>query len=573
MNTAVADIDASPAPDQRVNPLAQGFSRLNSTRKTMLIVGVLAMVAVLAAAFFFANRPEYRVLYANLPDKDGGAVIAQLSQMNIPFRHAEGGSAILVPADMVHDARLRLASQGLPRGAVTGFELMDSSPLGMTQFQERLTFQRGLEGELTRSIASLNSVAEARVHLALPNQNGFFREQQRPSASVLLTLFPGRTLDRTQIAGIVHLVASSVPEMQPSAVSVVDQHGNLLSETPKNANELVNSQQLEFTRMLEQMYARRIMDLLEPIVGRDNVRAQVTADLDFSLTEQTNEQHRPNQGTNEAAVRSMQLVEAGGAVAQLPAGVPGAVANLPPQPAEAPINAAAAPLGIVAGDNVAGAGGTDANRRREQVTNFEVDRTVSVTRGSTGNIRRLSAAVVLNHVQTTDRRGQPVSNPLPPETIEQINALVREAIGFSPQRGDSVNVMNAPFTHTETPAIELAWWQQPEIMELIRSLAWPLGMLLLGLILFLGMVRPSLKMMAAPPAKTADELTRLSAGTQLDALVNDETQRPGLPAPVQNEVTAEMLRLEDAKRLAKENPVAVANIVRGWMSGESAPAT
>ncbi|MCD8515316.1 MAG: flagellar M-ring protein FliF [Burkholderiaceae bacterium] len=573
MNTAVAEIDASALPERQPNPMVQGFSRLDTPRKTMLIVGALAMIAVLAAAFFFANRPEYRVLYANLSDKDGGAVIAQLSQMNVPFRHAEGGNAILVPANRVHDTRLRLASQGLPRGAVTGFELMDNSRLGMTQFQERLTFQRGLEGELTRSIASLNSVAEARVHLALPNQNGFFREQQRPSASVLLTLFPGRTLDRAQIAGIVHLVASSVPEMQPSAVSVVDQHGNLLSQTPNNANELVNSQQLEFTRMLEQMYAQRIMDLLEPIVGRHNVRAQVTADLDFSLTEQTSEQHRPNQGNNQAAVRSMQLVEAGGAVDQAPAGVPGAVSNLPPVPADAPINGEAAPLGIVAGDNVTAGGTADANRRREQVMNFEVDRTVSVTRGSTGNIRRLSAAVVLNHMETTDRRGQPVSNPLPPETIEQINALVREAIGFNPQRGDSVNVLNAPFTRTETPAVDMAWWQQPDNMDLMRSLAWPLGMLLLGLILFLGMVRPALKMMTAPPAKPTDELTRLTAGTQLDAVVNNETQRPGLPSPVQNEVTAEMLRLEDAKRLAKDNPVAVANIVRGWMSGESAPAT
>ncbi len=575
MNTAVAEIDA-PLPAQRApNPLVQGYDRLDTSRKIMLALGGLAMIGVLAAAFFMANQPDYRVLYANLSDKDGGAVIAQLSQMNVPYRHAEGGSAILVPANRVHETRLRLASQGLPRGAVTGFELMDNSRLGMTQFQERLTFQRGLEGELTRSIMSLNSVAEARVHLALPNQNGFFREQQRPSASVLVTLFPGRALDRTQVAGIIHLVASSVPEMQPAAVSVVDQHGNLLSQTPNQSNEFINAQQLEFTRMLEQMYTQRILDLLEPVVGRQNVRAQVTADLDFSLTEQTSEQHRPNQGNNEAAVRSMQLIEAGSQLDQLPAGVPGAVANLPPGQAAAPINGDAAALGVIPGNNV-GLGATEANRRREQVMNFEVDRTVSVTRGSTGNIRRLSAAVVLNHSETTDRRGQTTTVPLPPETIEQINALVREAIGFNAQRGDSVNVLNAAFNRTETEVPEVAWWQQADTMDLARSLAWPLGMLLLGLILFLGMVRPALKMMTAPPAqpeKTPDEITRLTTGTQLDAVVDNETQRPGLPAPVQNEVTAEMLRLEDAKRLAKENPVAVANIVRGWMTGESVQTT
>lgn len=575
MNTAVAEIDALPVAEKKSSPLVQGFSRLDNTRKFMLGLGVLAMVGVLAAAFYMGNRPDYRVLYANLSDKDGGAVLAQLSQMNIPYQHAEGGTAILVPADRVHDTRLRLASQGLPRGAVTGFELMDNSRLGMTQFQERLTFQRGLEGELTRSITSLNSVSEARVHLALPNQNGFFREQQKPSASVLLTLFPGRTLDRTQVAGIVHLVASSVPDMQPGAVSVVDQHGNLLSQTGNAQAEVVDSKQLEYTRMLEQMYTQRILDLLEPVVGRQNVRAQVTADVDFSLTEQTSEQHRPNQGTNEAAVRSTQLIEAGAQTDQTAAGVPGAVANLPPGAPAAPINGEAAPLGVVPGNNV-GSGTTEASRRREQVINYEVDRTVSVTRGATGNVRRLSAAVVLNHVETTDRRGQATSNPLPPEQIEQINALVREAIGFSAQRGDSVNVLNAAFTRTETPTVEAAWWKQPDTVDLARTMAWPVGMLLLGLILFLGMVRPALKMMATPEARPGEgdaEPTRLVAGSQLDTVVDNETQRPGLPSPVHNEVTAEMLRLEDAKRLAKENPVAVANIVRGWMSGESALAT
>ncbi len=574
MNTAVAETDAALLSSKMPNPLVQGFSRLDLTRKMLLISGALALFGVLFMAFFMANQPDYRVLYANLADKDGGAVLAQLSQMNVPYRHADGGNAILVPADRVHETRLRLASQGLPRGAVTGFELMDNSRLGMTQFQERLTFQRGLEGELTRTISSLNSVAEARVHLALPNQNGFFREQQKPSASVLVTLFPGRSLDRTQIAGIVHLVASSVPEMQTSAVSVVDQHGNLLSQSANAPNEGVDAKQLEYTRTLEQMYAQRILDLLEPIVGRNNVRAQVTADLDFSLVEQTNEQHRPNQGNNEATVRSTQLIEAGSQLDQQAPGVPGAVTSLPPGAPGAPINGNPAQLGIVPGNNV-GAGSTEASRRREQVINYEVDRTVSVTRGSTGNIRRLSAAVVLNHVETTDRRGQPSANPLPPEKIEQINALVREAIGFNQQRGDSVNVLNAAFSRTEGEIVEMPWWKQPDTLDFARSMAWPIGMLLLGLILFLGMVRPALKMMATPapePRASTEETPLLAAGTQLDTVVDDETQRPALPSPVQNDVTIEMLRLEDAKRLAKDNPVAVANIVRGWMVEESTPA-
>ncbi|NIC41927.1 flagellar basal-body MS-ring/collar protein FliF [Aquabacterium sp. A08] len=570
MNTAVAELDVTTLPDKRPNPLVEGFARLDNTRKGLLGLGVLALVGVLAAAFFMANRPDYRVLYANLSDKDGGAVLAQLSQMNVPYKHAEGGSAILVPADRVHDTRLKLASQGLPKGAINGFELMDANRLGMTQFQERLTFQRGLEGELTRSITALSSVAEARVHLALPNQNGFFREQQKPSASVLLTLYPGRTLDRTQVAGIVHLVASSVPEMNPKAVSVVDQHGALLSQTADAPAGSVDSQQLEYVRTLEQMYTQRIMDLLEPVLGRENVRAQVTADVDFSQTEQTSEQHRPNQGTEPAAVRSQQLVESGSNLDQTTPGAPGAVSNVAPGATEAPINGAAAPAGVVPGGNAGGA--SEANRRREQVINYEVDKTVSVTRNATGTVRRLSAAVVLNHVASTDRKGQASSGPLPPEQMEQINALVREAIGFNTQRGDSVNVMNAAFNKPATDTTDIAWWKQADTFDLARSLAWPVGMLVLGLILFLGMVRPALKLMKAPPAAAPDAEGTRTAGGQLDTLVDDEPQRPGLPMPVQNEVTVEMLRLEDAKRLARENPVAVANIVKGWVNGESAAA-
>lgn len=565
MNTAVAEIDTATLPANKANPLVAAFARLDNTRKIMLGVGLLALLGLLASAFYASSRPDYRVLFANLSDKDGGAVVAQLSQMNIPYKHAEGGAAILVPADKVHDVRLKLASQGLPKGGTTGFDALEVNRLGMTQFQERLTFQRGLEGELIRSISSLSSVADARVHLALPNQNGFFREQQKPSASVLLTLHPGRSLDRTQIAGIVHLVASSVPELNPKAVSVVDQHGALLSESPEAQAGGVDSKQLEYVRTLEQMYTKRIIDLLEPVLGRDNVRAQVTADVDFSLTEQTSEQHRPNQNGAPSTVRSQQLVESGTNAGLTPPGAPGAVANQPPTPSQAPVNGDPAKVGVVGGANV---NNTDtSNNRREQVINYEVDKTVSVTRGATGSVRRLSAAVVLNHRNGTDKKGNPTTLALPPEQIEQINALVREAIGYNADRGDSVNVMNAPFVQPSADTTEVAWWKQPDTFELAKSLAWPVGMLLMGMIVFLGMVRPALKMMKPEPV----ELTPIAGGAaQLDAMVDDEQERPGLPNPVQNnEPTAEMLRLEDAKRLARENPVAVANIIKGWVSGEA----
>src|SRR5438132_3238029 len=220
---------------------------LPARSKLALGVGLAALAGVVLAMTLWSSQGDYKVLYANLSDKDGGAIIAQLSQMNVPYRHADGGAAILVPAAKVHDVRLKLASAGLPKGSVVGFELMDGARFGQTQFQERLTFQRGLEGELTRSIGSLAAVQAARVHLALPNQNGFFREQQKPSASVLLTLHPGRALDRAQIAGIVHLVSSSVPEMSPKAVSILDQTGALLTASGDNSQPSagLDAQQLQ----------------------------------------------------------------------------------------------------------------------------------------------------------------------------------------------------------------------------------------------------------------------------------------------------------------------------------------
>ncbi|QIM54323.1 flagellar basal-body MS-ring/collar protein FliF [Hydrogenophaga crocea] len=562
--TAVAEIDAQPV---RRSPLAEGLARMDNAQKIKLGLGVAALIAVALAFFFMSRQPEWRVLYANLGDKDGGAIVAQLSQMNVPYKHAEGGGAILVPADKVHDTRLRLASQGLPKGTVNGFEQMETNRFGMTQFQERLSFQRGLEGELTRSIQSLASVQAARVHLALPNQNGFFREQQKPSASVLLTLFPGRTLDRAQVAGIVHLVASSVPEMNPKAVSVVDDQGKLLSNPPDGQNEMAaDVQKLQYQQQLEQTYTRRILDMLEPLVGVGNVKAQVSADVDFSQAEMTSEQHRPNQGNEPSAVRSQQLIEDrnGGAGAQ-PAGVPGAVSNQPPAQGQSPINGSAAQVGPGTGTNGQGAAAANSgSSRRESVVNYEVDKTVRVVREATGTIKRLSAAVVVNHKTTLDKAGKPVSAPIPAEQLAQMTALVRETIGFNQTRGDSVNLVNAVFNEVKAPeADEVPFWKQADTLDLARSMAFPAGMVLLALIVFFGMVRPALKLMKAPPPAPAREVT------PLNALLNEAPERPGLPQPeAVNEDTPEKRRLSEAKRLALENPAAVANIVKGWVNGE-----
>lgn len=560
----IATIPLNPTVGQRLAGLDQG-------QRLRLALGIVLFVAIGIVGLVMGRQAEWRVLYANLADKDGGAVIAQLGTLNIPYKYTEGGGAILVPADRVHDLRLKLASMGLPKGSVNGFEMMEANRFGMTQFQERLTFQRGLEGELTRSIQALSSVQSARVHLALPNQNGFFREQQKPSASVLLTLHPGRGLDRSQLAGIVHLVASSVPEMKASAVSVLDDTGKLLSMPPDGSGGFGNNdaEQLQYVQQLEQTYSRRILEMLEPVVGKQNVKAQVTAELDFSQTESTTESHKPNQTPDSGAVRSQQTLESTNAATPAPpAGVPGATTNQPPAQPSAPINGAAQPL---TANGQAGAGGSGASKR-ESTINYEVDKTVKVTKGATGVVKRINAAVVVNNQVTVDEKGKTVSTPLTEVQLEKMTALVRETVGFSKERGDSVNVVNAPFALDKSDSVETPLWRQPEVLELARSFAWPLGTVLLAALVLLGLVRPALKGLAPPVTEiaSAEELER---GSQLDALESENPERPQLSAPGSSDPaqpSRSELMLEDARKLTRDNPAAVANIIKAWMNGEAA---
>lgn len=552
-----------------VNPsFVQRMAGLDQAQKLRLGIGIVLFVAIGVIGLVMGRQAEWRVLYANLPDKDGGAIVAQLTQMNVPYQYAAGGGAILVPANLVYDTRLKLASQGLPKGSVTGFELMDTANrFGMTQFQERLTFQRGLEGELTRSIQVLSSVQSARVHLALPNQNGFFRDQQKPSASVLVSLNAGRSLDRAQLAGIVHLVASSVPEMDPKQVSVLDDSGKLLSSPPEAGGGLgADAQQLQYIQQIEQLYSSRILDILEPVVGRQNVRAQVTAELDFSQTESTSELFKPNQSPDATTIRSQQLLESGGTGtgSNPPTGVPGATSNQPPGPTSAAINGA--PQALAAAGAASGAVG---NGRRESVINYEVDKTVRVVRGGTGMIKRISAAVIINHQTTADAKGKTTTAAMSDAQLEKMTTLVRETVGFSKDRGDSVNVVTAPFTQEKLTTVTLPFWQQPQVLDLSRSLAWPLGTLLFGAMVLMGAVRPALKAMARPVVVS----TTADRPGQLDAIEADQPDRPLLTGPssvgsLSGELSQADLALEEARKLTRDNPAAVANIVKGWINGE-----
>ncbi|WP_157360000.1 flagellar basal-body MS-ring/collar protein FliF [Caldimonas brevitalea] len=557
-----AALPGAPAPEGAAAPssFAGRVAALPMKSKIAAGVGIASLLAIIVALSLWSNKPDYKVLYTNLSDKDGGAIISQLSQMNVPYQHADGGAALLVPADKVHDVRLKLASQGLPKGSTVGFELMDNARFGITQFQERLTFQRGLEGELTRSIGAMAAVQSARVHLALPNQNGFFREQQKPSASVMLTLYPGRTLDRAQLAGIVHLVSSSVPELSPKAVSVIDQSGALLTESADGmGGQSLDAKQLQYVTQIESSYTRRIMDLLEPVVGRDNLRAQVTAEIDFSQSESTSEQFRPNQGNEPAAVRSQQTSESNQPNAAMPTGVPGATTNQPPVPATAPINGTAQQL--QAAGNVAPGG--PSNTKRDAVTNYEVDKTVRVTRNATGSIKRVNAAVVINHRTSTNAKGKTTTEPLSEEELQKLTTLVQETVGYNQERGDSVKVVNAPFQVEKVDEQNLPLWKDPQTLELLRAAAIPGSLVLLALVIVFGVIRPALKAVA-PPAPEPKKLDTVIADAEVLPALPDGAQ-PGVPmlaTPMASE------RLDSARQLARDNPAAVANIVRNWVSKE-----
>jgi len=557
---AIAEVPPPSTPMQRLMAMPAGA-------KMKLGAGLAMLVALVVAMAIWSNQGDWKVLFSNLPDKDAGAVVAQLSQMNVPYKFAEGGGGvIMVPADKVHDARLKLAASGLPKASTVGFEILDKGGLPGTAQQERVNYQRGLEGELTRTITSLAAVSTARVHLALPQQNGFFREQQKPSASVMLTLHPGRTLDRAQVAGIVHLVSSSVPELSPKAVSVLDQTGALLTESEDHNAQGLDPTQLQYVSQLETGYLKRIQELLEPVVGRENLRATVTADVDFSQSEATQEQFKPNQGDQPAAVRSSQTSESTTPGTGATPGIPGAASNQPPVPATAPINGASAPL------QAAQSGGNGSGQHKEAVTNYELDRTVRVTRNPTGVVRRINAAVVVNYRTVTDAKGKSSTTALPQEEIDKLTSLVQEAIGYSQPRNDSVKVITAPFRVAVPPKEdELPLWKQPWVLDLLRVGAVPFALALVALGVVFGLVRPAVMAAIAPPPKAEDEATLLEAkGGNLDAVVDGDNLLPGgengLPAL---EAPGVNPKLEAARLLAKDNPAIVANILRDWIAGEA----
>lgn len=558
----------APGQAKTASPLAQ-LAAIPVKHMLLFAFGVAALFVILASSLMFSRDAEFRPLFTSLGDKDGGTVIATLSQMSVPYRIAAGGEAILVPAERVHELRMKLASQGLPRGGSVGFELMDGQKFGLTQFQERLNFQRALEGELTRSIQSIGAVQAARVHLALPAGSSFVRDARKASASVLLTLHAGRNLDRAQVAGIVHLVAASVPDLSAKNVSVVDQDGILHSDDASVSGGL-DAAQLSYTRRIESTLNQRILDILEPIIGKGSVRSQVTAEIDFTRSEATAETYRPNQGNEPPAIRSQQTVQAptDGAAADAQ-GIPGALSNQPAPPTGAPVNGAAQQVQGAGRGAVAGAAGV----RRESLVNYEVDKTIRVTRNQTGAIKRLTAAVVLDHRQVAGQDGKTSATPLTAAELESINALVREAIGFSKERGDSINVVNTPFTREALPVVvEPPMWKDPQVIEMAKTAGKHVGLVLLGLLTILMVIRPSLKSLRESAAQATQARVSQVVGGDValpapaagGATSGATATAPGSLAAPHGEDESERIL-----RLARENPATVANVVRGWVGADA----
>ncbi|MBS0602725.1 MAG: flagellar M-ring protein FliF [Proteobacteria bacterium] len=490
-----------------------------------IALGVLLLATIVAVALS-AGRPDFQPLYHGLAEADAGQIMEALNKMQVPVRVDRQTGTLNVPADRVAELRLKLAAQGLPRGTTGGFDTFEQqSGFGTSQFMENARYQHALEGELARSIMSIGAVANARVHLALPKDTVFVRNKQQPTASVLVQLQPGRAIDAGQVAAIVHLVSSSVPRLTPSQVSVVDQAGNLLTR-PAGGTPGLNLDQMEYQQRLESNYTRRIEDLLTPILGANKMRAQVALDLDFSQLEETSESFDPKR--ERGMVRSEELIEENNNRPQ-PMGIPGALSNQPPGVATAPEQAAGAPAAQADPNNpnapqpgggqtgngqigpqgqaaaAAGAQQSDAQRaadgsrpmrtRSQSTRNYELDKRVSHITAAPGRVRRVSVAVVLDDRITVRPEGSVERVSWPQEDIDRITALVREAVGFDAQRGDTVNVMNATFATTPFDPNLLPFWRQDWFIELVK---WSL-VAIVAIVFLLVVVRPVVRRLLPPP--------------------------------------------------------------------------
>jgi flagellar M-ring protein FliF len=550
---------------QRLSSFPTSITQMRGNPRAPLIVALAVLIAVVVGLVLWSRAPDYKVLYSNLSDRDGGAIVAALQQANIPYKLSEGGGAIMVPADQVHEMRLRLAQQGLPKSGSVGFELLDNQKFGISQFAEQVNYQRALEGELERTIESISTVQSARVHLAIPKQSVFVRDAESPSAAVMVNLFPGRMLDESQVIAITHMVASAVPQLSARSVTIVDQDGNLLTQA--NTGSGLDASQLKYVKQVEHDTQQRIDQILAPLFGAGNAHSQVSADVDFSKTEQTAETYAPNGTPAQAAIRSQQSSTAVELQQPGASGVPGALSNQPPQSTQAPIDAPNGASGA--------APSTPVSDHKDSTTNYELDKTVRHYQQGAGNVRRLSVAVVVNYMPLADGKGHMTMQALPADKLAQVEQLVKDAMGFDAKRGDSVNVVNSQFSVPVDPNANLPWWRTPEMIALYKQIGTYLGIAAVALFLYFVMVKPALRRAFPPPVETAAAALPGASSADEPMLLD------GIPASEKGDDVADSAlvsfesekhrfekNLEYARQIARQDPKIVATVVKNWVSDE-----
>ena len=543
------------------------LSRNPAARQLMLLVAVAGAVALGVAVVLWSRGPNYGLLYAGLDQKDAAAIAQELQATGTAYKLSDDGGSIMVPAADLGALRLRLASKGLPQGsAALDTQSANDSPFGMSDLAERTRYQQMLENDLGSTIASLQSVRAARVHLALPKPSAFIRDSHEASASVLVTLYPGRQLDASQVAAIVHLVSSSVPELDAKQVSVVDQQGQLLTGDAPDSAAAVGDTRLRLATRIENTYAQRIEELLTPLVGAGKVRAQVYADLDFSQTEKATETY----DHEHPALRSEQTSSEQRVDGAANGAVPGALSNQPPntvaQPTAANPQAGAAPNGAANGAAGANAASTTtvtpSDTSSSATRNYELDRTISHVSDPAGRLSRISVAVVVDNKLTGSGKDAK-SVPFTQQELDHLTELAKNAVGFNAARGDTVSVVNQPFHHDvaadgagDSP---IPFWQRPGVLDLIKQG----GGILVALLVAFGLLRPLLKGLTRGPARTAEVPTALPApmpkvSVRVDDIPEDEPARIG-------QAIAYEQKIHMARRLVSENPKQVAQVVRNWV--------
>lgn len=540
-----------------LNPYVAGIAGLSIPRQVGVIVGLAASVALAVWLVLWTQGADLRPLYGSLENLDAAAVVGVLETKGIRYRIDENSGTLLVESSRFHDARLALAEAGMPNERAVGFEMLDKEQgIGTSQFMETARYRHSLEGELARTIASISSVRAARVHLAIPERSAFVRDQRRPSASVLLEVQPGRAVQEGQVRAIGNLVASSVPDLDLAQVTIVDQKGKLLSNFVDDAEAAAANKQLEYTAKLEDQLVQRVHRILDPIVGGGRYKAEVTADVDFTAVEQTDEIYNPDL----PAIRSEQRLDEQRVPGEAGAGIPGALSNQPPAAGAAPEVVTAVPAAEPA------APAAPRNVRTESTKNYELDRSLSYTRHQVGKVRRLTVAVVLDdRVRVNADNGERENLPWDDAALERVTTLVRDAVGYDPARGDSVNVVNAAFFDLPLTPGELEtvpFWQQDWFFPVLRQVL----AALLVLAVLLAVVRPVLrslssnvKQLRALEDRHREERLRLEATQQRAS--NEQSEALLLAAPGREY----QARLSAVQSMVESDAERVAQVVRKWV--------